>query len=70
MSERGREREADCFISCDVKQDGGFLRGIKQQEEEKGCGYRRWCHFDFEATEKKKKVHNYMESVKWSRKSW
>lgn len=51
MSEREREGG---IISCDVKQDGGFLRGIKQQEEEKGCRYRRWCHFDFEATEKKK----------------
>lgn len=32
--ERGRGREAGCFIGCDLKQDGDSLRGIKQQEEE------------------------------------
>lgn len=33
MRERGRE--AGCFISCDVKQDGGSLKVIKRPEEEK-----------------------------------
>lgn len=29
------EREAGCFIGCDLKQDGDSLSGIKQQGEEK-----------------------------------
>ncbi len=33
MRERGRE--AGCFIGCDLKQDGGSQRGIKQQEDER-----------------------------------
>lgn len=32
---RETEREAGCFIGRDVKQDGGSMKAIKQQEEEK-----------------------------------
>lgn len=32
---RERERGAGCFIGCDLKQDGGSLRRIKEREEEK-----------------------------------
>lgn len=30
---RERERGAGCFIGCDLKQDGGSLRRIKEREE-------------------------------------
>lgn len=33
--ERAKKKEAGCFIGCDLQQDGGSLRGIKQQKEEK-----------------------------------
>lgn len=48
------EREAGCFIGCDVKQDGGSPRGIKQREEGEDAATGRRCHFDFQMTEMSK----------------